>query len=452
MFDLIFGIPVIGVPLGTVIAFIFVLSIVIFVHEMGHYLVGRWCGIHAVKFSLGMGPVLASRTDKHGTKWQLAAIPIGGMVQFLGDADGSSRADFDELAGMDEETLKKSFHGAAVWKRMAAVAAGPVANFLLSIVVFGALAMTVGVESEEPIIGGVIELPELDNPLQAGDRLISANGQQVTDITDVFKIAKAMTVPGPMQITVLRDGVETDLTVPYVMPPVIGDTVPFGAAEKADIQSGDFITAIDGQPVIAFRQLLAAVESSEGNALDLTIIRDGQTLVVPLAPELTEFETAEGGFTEGYRIGVTLNGIYSPMIVQLSPADALRHGALRTYGVIANSLNAIRHIVTGELSAKNLQGPLGIAKLSGDQAERGLLQLIFWVAVISTAVGLVNLFPVPILDGGHLCFFAWEAITGKPPTEKAMQMIMPVGLAMVVLLMLFATYNDLLRLVDQFTS
>ncbi|MHA3913360.1 RIP metalloprotease RseP [Halovulum sp. GXIMD14793] len=452
MFELFSTIPFIGPFLFYCIAFVFVLSIVIFVHEMGHYLVGRWCGIHAVKFSIGMGPVLASTYDKRGTKWQVAAIPIGGMVQFLGDADGASRADTEELADMDEETLKKSFHGSAIWKRMATVAAGPVANFILSAVVFAVLAMSIGLRSEKPLIGEVLELPGVENPLEPGDIIQSVNGKEVATMQAVFEAASEMEVPAPMQMRILRDGAELNLTVPYVMPALVGRAEIFTAARKAGIQGGDLITAIDGEEVVAFRQLLAAVEASEGKELKLTIQRDGEELIIPVAPKATEYETEDGTFATNYRIGVSLSSIYSTVMERLAPVDAIKFGVWRVYDVARSSLNAVWHIITGGLSAKNLQGPLGIAQLSGEQAKLGFAELIFLVGVISTAVGLVNLFPVPILDGGHLCFFTWEAITGKPPTEKAMQMIMPVGLAMVVLLMLFATYNDLLRLVEQFSS
>ncbi len=452
MLDLISQIPLIGGVIAVALPFVFVLSIVIFVHEMGHYLVGRWCGIHALKFSLGMGPVLMHRYDKHGTKWQLAAIPIGGMVQFLGDADGASRADFDKLAGMDDATRKKTFHGAAVWKRALTVAAGPVTNFLLSALVFAGLAMTHGLVSDKLVIGEVRQLPGIENPLMPGDRILSANGEEITTFGGVYDVARKMDIPGPMQMVVERGGETKELTVPYVMPPLVGDATLFGAARKAGLLENDFITAINGEPVTAFRELLAAVENSQGNALQLSINRDGKEISIPVAPKVTEFETEDGSYDKNYRIGVALNAIYFPQLERLGPLDAAEHGVMQVYSVLSRSLNAMKQIILGGLSAKNLQGPLGIAQISGDQAKRGFVELIFLIGIISTAVGLVNLFPVPILDGGHLCLFAYEAVTGKAPTERALQMIMPVGLAMVVLLMLFATYNDLIRLVEQFTS
>ena len=452
MIELISSIPLIGGFLSVVVPFIFVLLIVVYVHEMGHYLVGRWCGIHAETFSLGMGPVLASRIDKHGTKWQLAAIPIGGLVKFLGDADGASTADHDALADMDASTRSKTFHGASVLRRALTVAAGPVFNFILSILVFGSLLMYQGTASEDPVLGEVVEIPGVDNPLRAGDRLLSANGQPISTLVDFYDIGKEMAVPGPLQVVVLRDGAEMTLEAPYPALPLIYQVVPFSAASRSDIQSGDFITAIDGVPISSFNELLNAVETSDGKTLNLDMLRDGERISVALAPTPEPVELEDGSFTENWRIGVSLNPVYYPEKDYPGPIEGLKLGTLEVYNFISSSLNSIKHIFLGNLGADNLQGPIGIAQISGAQAEQGLVALIYLIGFISTAIGLINLFPVPVLDGGHLCFFAYEAVAGRPPSQKAMNLIMPVGLAMVLLLMLFATYNDLVRLATQFMS
>lgn len=452
MIELISSIPLIGGLLAVVIPFIFVLAIVVFVHEFGHYIVGRWCGIHAVTFSLGMGPVITSRVDKHGTKWQLAAIPIGGLVKFLGDADGASNADLEALAKMDEATKAKSFHGAAVWKRMLTVAAGPVFNFALSIFIFTGLVLYTGVPTEEPELGKVFEISGVENPLHSGDIFVSAQGQPITEIADLYKISREMQAPGAMDVSIRRDGELMELSVPYPSPPLIDQIAPFSAAGRADLRSGDYITAIDGVAIVSYVELLAAVEGSEGKPLALDILRDGEAIKISLAPTSEPVQTEDGEFTENWRIGVSLTPIYYPQGHTPGVFKALGLGAKEVLRVITGSLSSIKHIFLGNLSAKNLQGPIGIAQISGSQAAVSLIALISFIGVISTAVGMINLFPIPILDGGHLCFFAYEAVTGKPPGEKAMGLIMPVGLAMVLLLMLFATYNDLVRLATQFMS
>ncbi len=450
--EMIASIPLIGGLLSNVFPFIVALSVVVFIHEYGHYIVGRWCGIHARKFSVGFGPALISRTDRHGTVWQVAAIPLGGMVQFLGDADGASRADKEALADMDPALLEKTFHGAAVWRRFLTVAAGPVFNFVLSMVLFAGLALALGVARDDARIGEVTQVDGLENPLQTGDLVVAFNGEQVQDYAELTEMIRAMEAPAPIDLTVERDGDRLDFTAPYPFAPLIVVVQPFSAASKSDLQIGDLITHVNGQEIASSSQLLQAVDTSEGNTLALQILREGEVINMDLTPETMAVETEDGGYAERYRIGISLTSLMLPATRTPGVLEALSVGVSEVMRVITGSLNGIKHMILGDIGVDNLQGPIGIAQVSGESAKLGFAQFISFVAIISTAIGLLNLFPIPVLDGGHLTMFTYEALTGRQLSERVLNVIMPVGLAMVLLLMLFATYNDLIRLAASLTS
>ena len=444
--EFIADLPVIGGFLSNALAFVVVLGIVVFVHEYGHYIVGRWCGIHAETFSLGFGPVVTSWHDRRGTKWQVAALPLGGYVKFLGDADGSSRADDESMATMSASDRARSFHGAHVGKRMATVAAGPFANFILSTVVFAGLILYQGVPTDEPVIGDIADVTGLSTPLEAGDRIRSVNGQGVATFSDLLTAVHEMPVPGPLTLLIERDGAEVEVVTDYLMPPLVADITPLSAASRADIKTGDLITAVNGTPIVAFSQLQKAVLAAADTEIVLTILRDGTAMDLPIKPRITESLLPDGTIDKKAMIGVSNRAIIHRLYEQKGPFQAVAMGAEGVVNVVDSSLTGIKHIVLGNLGFDNLQGPLGIAQISGQRATQGIITFIELIAVISTAIGMLNLFPIPVLDGGHLVMHAYEAVAGKPPAERFMRLAMTIGLGMVLLLMVFATYNDVMRL------
>ncbi len=450
--ELILGIPVVGGFFGTFIAFVVALSIVVFVHEYGHYIVGRWCGIHALKFSLGFGPVIAKRTDKRGTVWQVAALPLGGMVQFLGDADGASAPDHEALKNLDPDLKGRAFHNAAIWRRALTVAAGPFANFIFSAVVFAGLALWVGAASDRPVLGEVEQIPGLEIGLEIGDEVVAVNGEPIDTFGDFRRIANEMSPAGPLTLDILRAGQALEVETPHPSITLVGRVLPSSAARRAGLEAGDYIDVVNGQKMRSFSDLLAIVDGSNGETLEMEVLRNGAKLDMEMAPLGTPVQTAEGGFETRYRIGVINAGIYLPERESVGVLYAAEAGVRQVFTVIETSLSGIYHMIAGALSPSLLQGPLGIAQMSGETAKLGGTDFIMFVALISTAVGMLNLFPVPVLDGGHLAMFAYEAVRGKAPSQKVLGWIMPTGLALVLLLMLFATYNDIVRLAADFSS
>jgi regulator of sigma E protease len=446
--DLIASIPFVGGFLSTVLPFLVVLAIVVFVHEYGHYIVARWCGIQSEVFSIGFGPVVWSRRDRRGTLWQVAALPLGGYVKFLGDSDGSSRADPDALSRMAPTARARSFHGASVGRRMLTVLAGPVFNFILTIVVFAGLVMWQGVPTERPTIGAIEPLPNQEQPLRPGDVLLSIEGEPVEDFGAIYTIAQGMETPGPMRFRVLRDGGEIEVVAPYALPPLVFGVEPLSPASRAGLRRGDVILEADGRPLAAFEDLRQTVLASGGRSIPLVVWRSGETLTLEITPLERDVDDGAGGFERRVMIGVAGASLYAPATETPAPWTALGAGFVRMVDVIAMSLNGLKHIILGTIGAENLQGPLGIAQISGETAAQGLVSFISLIAIISTAIGMLNLFPIPVLDGGHFVAFLIEAVRGRPPSEKAMQVAMTIGLGLILLLMVFATYNDVMRLIS----
>lgn len=446
--DIIASIPFFGGFLATVLPFVVVLAIVVFVHEYGHYIVARWCGIRSEVFSIGFGPVLWSRTDRHGTLWQVAALPLGGYVKFLGDSDGSSRADPDSLERMKPEERATSFHGASVWRRMLTVLAGPVANFILTIVVFTGIILWQGLPAERPTIGEIEALPNVEQPLQSGDVLLAINGEPVAEFVDLYRIAGAMEAPGPMAVEVERSGERLTLEAPFALPPLVSGVEPLSPASRAGLRRGDVILEADGRPLAAFTDLRETVLASEGRTIPLRVWRDGTEIGLEIMPLERDIEDGAGGFEKRVMIGVAGSSLYGPATETPAPWTAVGLATTRMVSVITQSLNGLKHIILGTIGADNLQGPLGIAQISGETASQGFLSFITLIAVISTAIGMLNLFPIPVLDGGHFMAFVVEAVRGRPPSQRVMQIAMSIGLGLILMLMVFATYNDIMRMMS----
>ena len=357
------------------LAFLFVLTVVVFFHELGHFYVARRCGVRVEAFSVGFGRELFGFTDSQGTRWKCCLIPLGGYVKFLGDDSVASTPDRDNAEAFSDPD---SFHAKSVGRRAAIVAAGPFANFLLAIVIYSLLFA---------IHGKPITLP-LVSQVQAGS-----------------------------------------------------------AAEEAGFKSGDLVLSIDGRAIESFTDITRIVEQSA--ELDLTIVveRDGQQVALQARPRLEEKVSPFGDTTRVGLLGVSSSGAAdSQKVQQFDPLSAVWAGTVETYRVIETTLGYLSGVIAGRQSADQLGGPIRIAQISGQAASLGFVVLINLAAVLSVSIGLINLFPIPMLDGGHLMFYAYEAVRGRPLSESVQDMGFRIGLGVVLMLMLFATWNDLVHL------
>ncbi len=441
-------IPQFGGFAYTIAAFVIALSVIVAIHEYGHYIVGRWTGIQAEVFSLGFGPVLWSRVDKHGTRWQVAALPFGGYVKFLGDADATSGKDettMAEIAEADPERLRHTMHGPPLWARSATVAAGPVFNFALSIAVFAVIFMLRGVASDPLTVGEVNPLPG-DFQLQAGDEII-AIADLPTPSFDDPEAWDAFSAALPRQpvltYTVRRDGQEMRIPGPFLFPARVAQVAPRSAAADAGLRGDDVIVGVDGTPIFDFAQLKTRVEASDGKPLQLEVWRKGETLQLQMSPRRTDEPQPDGGFATNWRIGIVGGMAFAPATESAGPVLALKGAVMQVWTIIVGSVTGLWYMITGAISSCNISGPIGIAETSGAMASQGASTFIWFIAVLSTAVGLLNLFPIPALDGGHLVFYGYEAISGKPPSDRVLRVLMGLGIAAILTLMLFALGNDL---------
>jgi regulator of sigma E protease len=367
-----------GGLLGYLVPFLFVLTIVVFFHELGHFLVARWCGIKVLTFSLGFGPELAGFYDRHGTRWKISAVPLGGYVKFFGDENAASAPDRAAAAVMDDGEKRVSFVGQRVGARAAVVAAGPLANFLLAIAIFAGIFLVVGKQST------------------------SARVDQVQ---------------------------------------------PASAAAAAGFKPGDLVVSIDGEKIDSFSDMQRIVGISAGVPLKIVVERNGRQVELTATPQLKEIKD---NFGNVHRLGVL--GISRSMAAgdikteKLGPLQALAMGVQETWFVVDRTLAYIVGVFAGREAADQLGGPIRIAQVSGQVASAGFVALIHLTAVLSVSIGLLNLFPIPLLDGGHLLFYAIEAARGRPLSERAQEVGFRIGLAIVVMLMIFATFNDILHL------
>jgi regulator of sigma E protease len=435
-------IPSFGNLAFTVIAFVVALSVIVAIHEYGHYIVGRWSGIHAEVFSLGFGPVVYSRVDRRGTKWQLAALPFGGYVRFLGDSNAASGKDAGAISALSDAERRHTMHGAPLWARAATVAAGPLFNFALSILVFAGFFLWSGVATDTPTVGTLKDTPYAGQSLLPGDRILSINGIAMPDMQTFVTKAADISPASSVSYVVDRAGVTSDVTGPHPFPAIADGVQADSAAGEAGILAGDVILTMGGAPIGSFAQMREIVGASDGKPLDLTVWRAGQVLPFTLTPRRMDIPTSGGGFETRWLMGLSGGLVFVPETRTPGVFETLKLGALQTYEVGLTSLSGIWHVVTGAISTCNLRGPIGIAETSGAAAAAGIAAFIWFIAVLSTAVGLMNLFPVPVLDGGHLVFHAWEAVTGKPPSERALRMLMTGGLTAILALMVFALSND----------
>jgi len=427
----------------TLVFFVVALSVIVFVHEYGHYIVGRWSGIHSEVFSVGFGPVLFSRTDKRGTRWQFAAIPFGGYVKFMGDADASSVRRGD-VSGLTTEERRHTMAGAPLWARTATVAAGPVFNFILTFFLLVGLTLAIGAPREEPTVGSLRAFPFEGPTLQPGDVILAVEGQATPSWETFRTVTDTLKGQGELAYTVRRGDEELTVNGPHPLAPVVGEVQIRSAAMDAGIQEGDIILKAGGQDVNYFDQLPEIVGASKGAPVDLTVWRDGESFELSLAPRIRTVDDGNGGFTERYLLGLYSGMFFEPAVRSVGPWEAATGAAESMWLMTTTTFSGLWHMIQGAISSCNLSGAIGMAETAGDAARNGLESFIGMLAILSFGVGLLNLFPIPVLDGGHLVFYAYEAVTRRAPSDRALRILTTVGLSLVLTIMLFGLSRDLL--------
>ena len=432
-----------GDTLYTVGAFVLALSIIVAVHEYGHYIVGRWSGIHAEVFSLGFGPVLWARRDRRGTQWQIAAIPFGGYVKFLGDADASSVRQGD-VSGLSAAEKRHTMAGAPLWARTATVAAGPAANFILTFALLISMAVAFGVPREEPTVGEVRAFPFEGPSLQPGDVITAIEGRPTPDAAAFGAAVENLPVERVMHYTVRRGDQLLEVEGPHLHAPVVGSVVIRSAAIDAGLQEGDVILSLDGKEITTFLQLREIVQQSEGRALPMQVWRKGETFDLTLSPRLRTTEDEGGQLVDRYQIGIFAGLAFEFATRSVGPWEAVTLAGNQVVGMVGSTFSGLWSIVSGQITSCNLSGPIGMAESMGDAARIGGESFLLMLAVMSLGVGILNLFPIPVLDGGHLVFYAYEAVMRRPPPDRALRALMMAGMTIIIGIMLFALSRDLL--------
>ena len=418
------------------LSFIIALSVIVAVHEYGHYIVGRWCGIHAEVFSVGFGSVLFSRLDKHGTRWQIAALPFGGYVRFKGDADLASGPNMAILSEMDTGEIRSTLNGAPIWARALTAAAGPLFNFALTAIIYCALFMWQGQYLDNLKIAEIFDLPG-DYQLKVGDEIIALEGEPVANFQDFLRVGADL--KAPLNYTIIRDGSQRVVLGPVTFPALIGQVAPRSAAIEAGLRSGDVVTHVNGQIISGFTELQGQVGLANDQELQITFWRKGEVFSTALTPKAVAIPNAEGGFDNRRLIGITSEmTFFVPGTKPLGFITAITAATERVWFIIKTSLVGIVQMILAKISVCNLSGPVAIAQTAGQMASQGTMPFIALIAGLSTAVGLMNLFPIPILDGGHLVFCAYEAITRRKPNERTVQILMTFGLGFVLFFTIFA--------------
>ena len=436
-------IPQFGNLLVTVLAFILCLSIIVFVHEFGHYFVGKLSGIHAEIFSIGFGPVLLSLTDKNGTKWQISALPLGGFVKFLGDKNSASAPKIDLTSANNNAIFSRAtMQGAPLWARFITVAAGPIFNFLFSGFIFFVLYMNQGVTKFPITVEKVFESP-YQELFEKGDIVRSINGVRIYEnLDDVDNLFKNSTYD-EFTYVIERSGQLVTLEKIIQNPPRIAQVLPKSAAIAAGLEKGDVILSLNSEKIFSFNDIKNFVESSKGEPLKVEFWRDGEIRKTQLKPLIVDVPAELGGFDRIYRIGIVSDFFpFQPVTQKQSILIALQGAFESIYLIMEGSVKGLYHIVFGNISSCNLSGPISIAETSGQMVKQGGVKYLWFIAVLSTAIGMINLFPIPVLDGGHLLFYTIEALTGNKPDPSIVNKFMTLGFFLLISLMLFSVIND----------
>jgi regulator of sigma E protease len=368
-----------GFLVGTLLPFLIVLTVVVFVHEMGHFIAGRLCGIGVDAFSVGFGPEIVGFTASNGTRWKLSAIPLGGYVKFKGEMTITGSLDEnDDIAAesiADESKGNGSFHKQAVWRRAITVFAGPLANFLLTVVVF----------------------------------------------TGIFAVYGQ-----------------------YVADPMVAEVMPGGAADKAGIRPGDRFVSIDGEKITTFSDVQRYISQSAGDPLTIVVDRGGEDISLEVTPDLRETTDPLGNKVKIGLIGVrTDESVNNGHVVQYGPVESVGVALAQTWSALERTGNFMSRLVVGREDKCQLGGPVKIADMAGRAAQKGTIWVVQLVALLSVGIGILNLLPIPPLDGGHLLFYTIESVTRRPVPASVVEILYRIGLVLVLGFMAFVFWNDL---------
>lgn len=446
--------------LQTLLAFAVVLGTLIVVHELGHYLVARWCGVKVLRFSLGMGKVIWSRRfGPDQTEWALSILPLGGYVKMLDARE-------ETLGELSEEDKRREFTQQSVGKRIAIVAAGPLANFALAIVIFAGL-YSHGIP--EPIprleVSGALAR---DAGVQTGDLVTSVNGEPVQVWSELrWKLLQAAIEHAPARLEVTRAAANnTNQLVSITLPlaaiganeldnefmekigldlakprALLGKILPDGPAQRAGLQAGDLILSLNGEPVTDGLALIKRLQASPDQSLQLKGLRSGQPFSATVIPKAEQVD----GRTVG-RILAQVDMSAEMAVVSAGPVEALKKAVARTWETSTMTLKMLGKMITGEASLKNITGPITIADYAGQTARIGAISFLSFIAFISISLGIMNLLPIPVLDGGHLLYYSLEVLTGRPVPERVGAIAQRAGLGILIALMGVAMFNDIARL------
>lgn len=446
----------------TLLAFLFALAVLIFVHEFGHYSVARWCGVKVLRFSIGFGPPLLRWTvGPDRTEWTIAPIPLGGYVRMLDEREGGP-------GSIAPEELHRAFNTQSLGRRSAIVLAGPMANFLLAIALYAGLGM-VGLSEPAAVVAEPARGTQAAAAgLLAGDRIVEIDGRAVRSLPDLrLRLIDAVVERRPARLVAQRDGRPLRLTLDTSGLPAgeidkdfmrtlglelaggtvsIGSVLPDGSAARAGLLAGDEVVSIQGKPIVRATEIIDVLRVSAGSEVALEIRRGGVDQRILVTPEAQPSDRVEDNGRPIGRIGAALQNRVEMVQVQHGPIDALVYGARQTWDMSWFSLRMLGKMLVGDLSWRNLSGPVAIADYAGQSAKVGWFAYVAFLALISVSLGVLNLLPVPVLDGGHLVYYGLEAIKGKPLSERFMQITQKAGLAAIMGLMAVALFNDLSRL------
>lgn len=442
------------------VSFVVVLGVLIVVHELGHFIMARLAGVGVERFSVGFGPVLWRFRGKE-TEYCVSAIPMGGYVKMMGD-------DENPLEGGKGATIdpRKAFNAKPLAARFLIVFAGPAMNFVLAVVIAALMFMLVGRPVAPAQVGRVVEGgPAAQAGLQTGDRIISIDGVAVHYWEDVARVVQAA---GPRALKVVVKGASGERTVdltptqtkrrdlfgdeqnvwelgasPYI-PATIGDTVSGDPADQAGLKSGDTVTALEGEPVMSWDDLAEKIHQRAGQPTRLEVKRGSETLLITVTPKKGKIPGPDGKEVEAGLVGIRPGG--TTLMVRSNPLTATWEGVVWAGDVTAKTAIGLYKWASRQIPSNSIGGPIQIATMAGEQARQGISSLALFTAVISVNLFLLNLLPVPMLDGGHLLFFACEAVLGRPLSVRKREVAQQVGFALLMLLMVFAFYNDFKRI------
>ncbi|WP_343731332.1 RIP metalloprotease RseP [Duganella sp.] len=447
--------------LQTVLAFIVCLGSLIVFHELGHYLVARWCGVKVLRFSVGMGKVVWSRRfGPDQTEWAISALPLGGYVKMLDAREG-------ELAGLPEADLKREFTRQNVWKRIAIVAAGPLANFLIAIVLFAGLYMH-GIEEPSSKISVIAGGKAAQAGLQTGDVITAINEQPVQVWSELrWQLIQAAIDKHDLRLAVERAGqgrvaatvpaaalagldlegdVPGQLGVGVARPaPVVQQVMPGSPAERAGLQPGDLLTSVDGVAVADGIAFIEIIRGAAGKTVQVQLERASQPLIISMVPQAEQAKSGKGTVTVG-KIGAYVALQPDMISVPSSPFAAVGKAVAKVWETCTMTLKMIGKMITGEASLKNVTGPITIADYAGQTARMGAASYLSFIAFISISLGVMNLLPIPVLDGGHLLYYSLEVLTGRSVPERVGEIAQRLGMGLLLTLMLLAVFNDVARL------